>query len=108
MTDLIVEDQYPFECEDCAHRFATKKERDEHNEKEHNRDIHNAFKTHIDKRMEVLVDQIYHNMIGRGIISGEPEDEGIEKSELYLLAIKIKKITLEELSDELFQKVLML
>lgn len=77
MTDLIVEDQYPFECEKCAHRFATKKERDEHNEKEHERDIHNAFKTHIDKRMEVLVDQIYRNMTLSIGINAEVSFNGI-------------------------------
>lgn len=62
-------------------------------------DRHNYFFSFIGEREERLVNQIWRNMTARGIVSGE--EEGLEKSELYLLAVKIKQITIEKLISQL-------
>jgi hypothetical protein len=66
------------------------------------RDIHNHFQKWLNQREEILVDEIWTNMVNRGFLIGE--EEGMEKSELYLLALKIKKITIEEISDKLLNQ----
>lgn len=57
---------------------------------------------------EDLINQIYWNMVERNILE-EPdneEEEGIDKSELRVLAHWIKKRAYEEISDLLLQKSL--
>lgn len=56
------------------------------------------------EREKALVNQIYQNMVGRGIITGDPQDEGIEKSELNILAYHMKIIVYEDIKD-MFQRM---
>lgn len=60
----------------------------------------------LDEREEDLVEQIYCNMANRGIISGEESDEGIEKSELNILAYHMRRITMEKIAHDIMQESL--
>ena len=64
-------------------------------------DLVNMASEFLSEREKQLVEQIYSNMVGRGIVDGE--DEGFESSELYILAYHLKQIHLEQLSNVLYQ-----